>query len=43
MRDEKMELQKEFSSKQEELEVKGHEIKKIQSKFGQVKGELDDM
>jgi len=38
-----MELQKEFSSKQEELEVKGHEIKKIQSKFGQVKGELDDM
>lgn len=43
MKEEKMELQKNFSSKQEELEVKGHEIKKIQSKYGQVKGELDDM
>jgi hypothetical protein len=29
MAEEKMELQKEFSSKQEELEVKGSEIKKI--------------
>ena len=38
-----MTLQKYFNNQSEELEIKSHEIKKVQVKYGQVKSELDDM
>jgi kinesin family member 3B len=43
MQEEKLTLQKHFTSKQEELEIKSQQIDKMSMKFSQVKGELDDM
>lgn len=41
--EQKLTLQQYFTSQQEELEIKSHEIQKVSIKMGQVKGELDDM